>query len=382
MSVRIHLNPVGGIAGDMFVAAVLDCFPEICAGVLRDCEAVLTGTGCEPMLSEGASEGFRALRFGLKGTPLPRPKEALRFDAMVSLIKAAGLSAGSEVCAVGILTVLAEAEASVHQQPLADVHFHEIADLDSLLDVVAAGSIAATLDHANWTISPLPVGGGLIETRHGRLPVPAPATTLILEGFQWHDDGVGGERVTPTGAAILRFLNVAAPVAGNQAVALKSSGIGAGTRTLPGLPNILRVLVFGETSSQSGDLITVISFDIDDMTGEEIGAAAENLRAVSGVKDVSVGDRAGKKNRPLHEFRLLCEPSAADRIAERCFLETTTLGLRIHDENRVVLPRKTVAQRKETIRPDGEETAKADHDALTGDSLHARRRLKSEIESS
>ena len=83
-----------------------------------------------------------------------------------------------------------------------EVHFHEIADWDLLVDVVAAGSIAASLTDANWTISPLPRGAGLIATRHGLLPVPAPATASILIGYEWRDDGVGGERVTPTGAAI------------------------------------------------------------------------------------------------------------------------------------------------------------------------------------
>ena len=125
---------------------------------------------------------------------------------MVGRIRTAALADGSAEQAVAILTLIAGVEAAIHQVPIEDVHFHEIADWDLLLDVVAAGSIAAALPAARWTVSPLPRGGGLVKTQHGLLPVPAPATAALLTGFAWRDDGVGGERVTPTGAAILRHL--------------------------------------------------------------------------------------------------------------------------------------------------------------------------------
>ena len=167
---------------------------------------------------------------------------------MVGRIRTAALADGSAEQAVAILTLIAEVEATIHQVPIEDVHFHEIADWDSLLDVVAAGSIAAALPAARWTVSPLPRGGGLVKTRHGLLPVPAPATAALLTGFAWRDDGVGGERVTPTGAAILRHL-VGPDGSGfgngsSHAGRLVSIGTGAGTRTLPGIPNVLRALVF------------------------------------------------------------------------------------------------------------------------------------------
>ena len=143
-----------------------------------------------------------------------------------------------------LLELLADAEARVHGTTIDAVHFHELADWDSLMDVVAAGSIAAQLDGAHWTASALPLGGGTVHTAHGRLPVPAPATSVLLTGYPWQDDGIAGERVTPTGAAILRHLVPPARCAARrQGGRLICVGSGAGTRTLPGLPNIVRALI-------------------------------------------------------------------------------------------------------------------------------------------
>src|SRR6185437_10213994 len=225
----IHLDAVGGIAGDMFVAAMLDALPALRDRVLADARAALpAGYGVE--LAERRSGALRGLGFGLTGHGYGhhhQHHEDGSFPKMAARIRGAGLGDGTADKAVGILTLLAEVEATIHQVPLEDVHFHEIADWDSLIDVVASGSIAAALDGARWTVSPLPRGGGLVKTQHGMLPVPAPATAALLTGFEWRDDGVGGERVTPTGAAILRYLVKPADAA-SAAGRLAASGTGAG----------------------------------------------------------------------------------------------------------------------------------------------------------
>ena len=407
----IHLDVVGGIAGDMFVAAMLDALPELRQKVLADAVAVLpVGTG-SPRLSDATSGGLRALRFGLSndseafaghdhgraehhhGDHDARDNEVLARDRhhrnagsfrdMAERIRSARLSPGAAVHAVAILTLIAEAEAVIHRVEIDEVHFHEIADWDSLVDVVAAGSIAASLTGANWTVSPLPRGAGLVTTRHGLLPVPAPATASILIGYEWRDDGVGGERVTPTGAAILKHL------VGQQrrhyvSGRMKAIGAGAGTRTLPGIPNVLRALVFEEISATEQDRIAVLSFEIDDMTGEEIAVAADRLRDLAGVLDLSIGCRSGKKGRRMDSFRLLIRPEAAPIVIDRCFLETSTIGLRIREEIRMTLSRQSSTREsdgrpvgvKTVRRPEGEISAKVENDDLVGDSLEARRRLK------
>ncbi|MFC7398373.1 LarC family nickel insertion protein [Chelatococcus sp. GCM10030263] len=395
---------------------MLDALPELQSRVLADCRAVLP-TDVAPHLEAGASGGVRALRFGLDGGageahrgephdqhdhhhhdhdhhhgrhahdhrhhgPGQRDHDHGHgsFRDLRQRIAAAELAPGTAEQAIGILTVLAEAEAHIHGVSVEDVHFHEIADWDSLMDVVAAGSIIATLGDASWSVSELPRGGGLVKTQHGLLPVPAPATAQILKGFAFRDDGISGERVTPTGAAILRHLKAESRRAAGR---LLAEGTGAGTRSLPGMPNILRALVF-EAGEGTSDQVAVLSFDIDDMTGEEIGEAAERLRQLAGVLDLALGQQFGKKGRPLTTFRLLVKPEALDAVSEQCLVETSTIGLRWHMEQRRVLPRTQESvtregrslRRKAVVRPGGAVTRKAESDDLAGQPLAVRRRLQ------
>ena len=383
----IHLDAVGGIAGDMFVAAMVDALPWLKDRVITDVVAALAPGHGAPRFREGRSAGVRALRFGLEAGDAPTTAhdqvEGGSFEVMCTRINRCGLEAEPARHAVAILRILAEAEARIHDVPVSDVHFHEIGDWDSLADVVAAGSIAAALGAATWTVSALPRGSGTVRTQHGLLPVPAPATCEILSGFLWTDDGIGGERVTPTGAAILKHLG-ATPVGIGAPGHLLASGFGAGTRELNGAPNVLRALVFERVDAPTADIVTVISFEVDDMTGEEIGVAAERLRALPGLLDLSIGARSGKKSRPMQAFRLLVEPQAATGIAERCLIETSTIGIRLHEERRIVLRREQATvdggRVKTVTRPDGMQTVKAESDDLAGESLAARRRMRQHLE--
>jgi pyridinium-3,5-bisthiocarboxylic acid mononucleotide nickel chelatase len=397
----IQLDAVGGMAGDMFVAAMLGALPELRDRVLGDAAAVLPPGAGAPLLESGTSGGLRCLRFRLSGaTRTERDHDGghgqTSFRGMVGRIEGAALAGGTAPQTIAILRHLAEAEAAIHDVPLDDVHFHEIGDWDSLMDVVAAGSIAAALPHARWTVSDLPRGGGTVRTQHGLLPVPAPATARLLQGFTWRDDGIGGERVTPTGAAILRHLvmKTTAPPAGR----LRASGTGAGTRELPGQANVLRVTVFDqapeaalEPTAGTEDIL-VLSFDIDDMTGEEIGVAAERLRQLAGVRDLVVLSALGKKGRPVQIFQLLLHSEDQAKVAAACFTETSTIGLRWRQERRVVLAREhgtaklshsTSAVRVKTAARPAGNSRKAESDDLAEiEGLESRRAAKRQAEES
>jgi hypothetical protein len=313
----------------------------------------------------------------------------VHYPDLVRRIEGAKLHEGTAREALAILAQLARTEARLHGVAVEAVHFHEVGDWDSLMDVVAAGSIAAALAPCTWSVSALPRGDGFVRTHHGVLPVPAPATAALLEGFRWRDDGVGGERVTPTGAGILAHLTKGAPFPAGELV-LRTSGNGAGTREIPGMPNILRATVFEAAEGASTEAVFVISFEVDDMTGEEIGVAADRLRATEGVVDVNLGQRWGKKGRPVMDFRLLVKPPHLGAVRDACFRETSTIGLRESLERRTVLARRmgSVAVEEETVRvkrvqrPGGETTVKVESDDLARhEGLAARRNLKAKGES-
>ncbi len=351
---------------------------------MADVAAVLPAGVGHAKLTEYMASGIAARQFNLvlaEGGDVARHGQDTTYRAMRELLEKANLSSGTCTVACAILHRIAEAEARVHAIPIDRVHFHEIADWDALMDVTAAGSICAALEGASCSLSPLPLGGGLVDTAHGKLPVPAPATALILEGYDWHDDGVAGERVTPTGAAILA--HVTGGVHGiRPAGRLSATGYGAGTRTMAGLPNILRVSVFdtGQGAMQH-DSVIQLACDIDDMTGEELGAAVDILRDRAGVVDVILLNGQGKKSRPVVRLELLVRPDHADGVAVQLFDLTSTLGLRRTVVDRLVLPRDSEtgpsgARRKRTRRPAGHETLKVESDDLIGVDILAARRQK------
>ncbi|MEM6849991.1 MAG: nickel insertion protein, partial [Pseudomonadota bacterium] len=313
------------------------------------------------------------------------PTGDTHYRALRQRIADAPLSTATIKHAHAILHALAAAEASVHGVAIENVHFHELADWDSLMDVVAAGSILGRCAGATFSLSPLPLGSGMVKTQHGRMPVPAPATTILLAGQTVFDDGVPGERVTPTGAAIVSVL----PRAPMPLGTVGGQGFGAGTRTLPGIANVLRALVIEPTAQPSftGDSVAEIAFEVDDMTGEEIAEAATRLRDIAGVVDVTVGSRTGKHGRPVSDFRILTTPAAQAQTAAAVFDQTATIGLRTTQTQRIKLPRAdgavpidgTPVPAKTVDRPAGP-TRKAEARAVTGDTLQERRKLRRAVE--
>lgn len=395
---HIHLDPVGGIAGDMFAAALLDAEPGLEAGCLRAAESV-AHVPCRLLRHHDAV--LSGARFAVRADA-PHGHGGHAHAAWADIrarLHEAPLAPDVRHHALGIFEVLAEAEAHVHGIEPEAVTFHEVGAVDSIADIAAAAWLIAAQaqggEPATWSIGPLPLGSGRVRTAHGVLPVPAPATALLLTGFAVIDDGIAGERVTPTGAAILRHLRADAPAPPGPR-RLRHTGIGFGTRTLPGLPNMLRALISQSDAAAAvpaghdrRDLL-VIGFEVDDQTPEDLAAALDHLRALPGVVDVLQSPVTGKKGRMAAHIQVLTTPDTADAAAEACFRETTTLGLRIlHAEGRMLRRRQQATAHdgrtlrvKLAERPDGI-TAKAEHDDVAATPGHAaRQRLRGAAEQS
>jgi hypothetical protein len=373
--VHFHLDPLGGVAGDMFLAALLDAHPEQAEDTFAAMRAAGLPDSWQTRLlghDDGVLSGRRVVIEG-PGDELDAPPGHFR-DIRANL-GAAPLRPAVRERAIAIFTELAVAEAAVHGVPVDEVHFHEIADWDSVADIVGAAWLIEALAPVSWSVAALPVGSGRIKTRHGPLPVPAPAVARLLSGFALQDDGVAGERVTPTGAAILRQLRPT-PRLPSGPWRLRATGSGFGTRRLSGISNVLRVVVYdGESGWRQDERVAVLTFEVDDQSPEELALGLEALRAAEGVLDVVQLPAFGKKGRLVAHLQVLARPERLDAVIEQCFVETTTIGLRWRIEARAVLAREVVEVAtpdgaipvKTVTRPGGLRTAKGEIDQVSGD---------------
>jgi len=378
-TMHIHLDPIGGIAGDMFVAAVLDAWPEWQAELFAALGLCGLPAGWQPRLTARRQHAIAGRHFALV-PPSVRTHDSGAFCDIRARLAASELDGPVKMHAIGIFTLLAEAEAAIHAVPVDEVHFHELADWDSIADIVGAAWLIARTGAHSWSVGPLPLGGGTVMTAHDLLPVPAPATARLLQGFEFIDDGLPGERVTPTGAAIVRYL---APVSrrGIEGRLLRT-GHGLGTSDLADRANLLRLLALDSEIPSvefqaAAEQIAVLSFHIDDQTGEDLAVALDHLRAVPAVLEVTQAAVVGKKGRLVQGVQILCLSGAVPDVSKRCFLETTTIGLRWHLEQRLVLPRMPLERNglriKRVERPDGWTTTKAEIDDVKNLESHVER---------
>ena len=393
MAVHLHLDCVGGISGDMFLAAVLDAHPEA-RPALDAAVARLSGPGGGPdelaIVAEPHADHVFA---GTRVTVRHPPEHAHRtLRQIFERLTAAGLDTPVRQRAEDMFRRLAACEARIHGVSVDQVQMHEVSAWDSIADIVGAAALIEALDVTSCSVSSIPFGAGRVRSAHGPLPVPAPATSMLLDGFRVVDDGQPGERVTPTGAVILRHLEASqAPLTGPYTMGRQ--GFGFGTRQLPGISNVLRALFLTplEAADAKGLLrekIGEVAFEIDDQSGEELAVALEALRAEDGVLDVLQSPAFGKKGRSVVQVRVLCIRDRRDDVAAACLSLTTTLGVRLSECERLILPRRSVTTTVDGVsirvklatRPDGSQSAKAEMDDLAGVAPPQRHRLRREAE--
>jgi len=237
-----------------------------------------------------------------------------------------------------IFRLLAEAEAKVHGIGVNEVHFHEVGAVDSIVDIVGVVYALHLLGVREVHSSSLPFSQGRVKTVHGELPVPAPAAMELLCGVPTYPLDIESELVTPTGAALLKGL--AKSFGAPPPFTPRKVGYGAGKKDLP-FPNVLRVVI-GEMPGEVAlerERLTVVETNLDDMTGELVGFVMERLFE-AGVRDVWVTPAQMKKNRPAVVLSVLCDPETLPAALQILLRETTTLGVRVQEVERLCLPRE------------------------------------------
>ena len=236
--------------------------------------------------------------------------------------------------AKAVYALIAEAESKVHGRPVTEIHFHEVGTMDAVADVVGVCLLMEQLAPEQVIAAPVHTGSGHVHCAHGILPVPAPATALILEGIPSYSAGVKGELCTPTGAALLKHF--VSRFGDRPVMSVSAVGYGMGKKDFD-RANCLRAFL-GESEGER-EQITKLECNLDDMTGEDIGFATEQLLA-AGARDVFTQPVYMKKNRPGILLSVICLPEEADRLAEVMMKHTTTLGIRKQDMSRYALRRR------------------------------------------
>jgi pyridinium-3,5-bisthiocarboxylic acid mononucleotide nickel chelatase len=338
----LYLDCHAGISGDMTVAALLDL-----------------GVPLEHLQAELMKLSLPLRSYELSCQHTERHHlAALKFDVTVNdhhthrhyagiddLISASSLSDTVKKRSRLIFRRLAEAEALVHGVAIEEVHFHEVGAIDSIIDIVGTAICLEHLGVETVYAAALPLGGGFVETSHGRLPVPAPATAELLKGLAVHGECGPGERVTPTGAAIVAAL--ASGFGKPPTMVLEKTGRGAGGKDFADCPNILRAFLgHSGADDKNNDDVIVAETNIDDSTPELLGYAMERLFE-GGALDVYFTPIQMKKGRPGVMVSFLCRPEQLDQLSQLLLAETSAIGLRYYRAGRIVLQRRIALQQTE-----------------------------------
>ncbi len=328
------IEPIGGIAGDMFLAAALDL------GVDRG--------ALDAALHTLAVGGFRLevtrrSVFGIQGTHVDVVVEgeephARALAEILAVIDRSGLPPRAKAVARALFERIGRAEAKVHGIALEDVHFHEVGAVDSIVDLCGAAVVLDLLGWPRVVAAPPELGRGIVRTAHGPMPVPPPAVLELLAGKPVRPGGPPGEAVTPTGAALLAELAEVGPL---PTFTPGRIGYGVGTASWPDRPNVLR-MTLGEgplsPSRSPADPLWVLEANLDDCPGQLVARAIE-AALEAGALDAWAAPLTMKKGRPGLLLGALCDEARREAVTLALFAETTTLGVRRHRVERDALER-------------------------------------------
>jgi len=359
-----YFDLISGISGDMTVGALLHLGLPL-EKLERELKK-LRGLNYRLEVSKKVVNGIQATRFRV------RTKEGgagRSWKKIRELIKQSSLGSDVKERGIDIFSRLAEAEGTIHGVSPERVHFHEVGAVDSIVDIMAAAIGTHYFKIDSFIFSSVPLGRGVTPSRHGPLPVPAPATLELLKGVSVQWVNLDGETITPTGAAILSALG--SQVEDAPRMTIEKIGYGAGEREFPDRPNLLRILLGARGPVWGHDEMVVLETNIDDMNPEIYDYVLDRLFA-AGARDVSLSPIQMKKNRPGTLLRIICEASTRDKLAEIVFRETSTIGIRYYPVNRMILKRVPLRLKtrfgpvrvKVIEEPGGEQRAVPEYDDL------------------
>ncbi len=328
-----YFDCFSGISGDMTLGALVDAGADI--NLLRAELQKLSVPGYEITSEKVTRSGIAATKVRVNIHHITH--EHRHLSDILGIISSSALSAPVKQKSELIFTRLAEAEAKVHGTAVADIHFHEVGAVDSIVDIVGSVIGLELLGISQIIISAVNVGSGTVKTAHGILPIPAPATAEMLRGIPFYESSTKFELATPTGAAIISTLGT--PVGRMPTMNIERIAYGAGDQDFPGTPNVLRLMIGEPAASWEEDLTVVIETNIDDMNPQIFDYVAEKLMR-QGAQDVYFTPITMKKGRPAVLLTVLTDKEKVDGMLTILFRETTSIGVRLQDVHRKKLLRE------------------------------------------
>ncbi len=349
-----YLDCFSGVSGDMFIGALLDAGLPLRA--LEQAIQTLPLTGYSLHTKREARNNLSGTRFIVSVETEKHPHR--RLNDIKKIIQHGNLSENVKEKSARIFESIADEEAKIHDLSPHDLHFHEIGAVDSIVDIVGTVFGIEFLGIDSLFVSPLPLGSGFVNTEHGRIPVPAPATVALLKGVPVYHSGLQYELVTPTGAALVREL--ATSFGTMPPMIINTIGYGVGSRELSDRPNILRIIIGKTQADKNIDTVVLLETNLDDTNPEWLGFMMDRLFE-AGALDVVFYPIQMKKNRPGIHIEVMANPSQMDSLMEIIFQESTTLGIRFNYSQRTILKRSETQidspwgkmHVKKVIRPDG-----------------------------
>lgn len=327
----LYLDPFSGASGDMFLGLLVDL------GV--DPEQIEAQLRCLPL--DGWSLSWqREKRRGIEGcralVAVNEEHHHRSWRDIDNLLIESSLAAPVRELARRIFQRLAQAEGKVHGVPAAEVHFHEVGALDSLVDIVGVAAGLVALNVERIVCGALPFATGMVLSAHGRYPLPAPATLELLRGWPHRPDASESELLTPTGAAIIAEVASFGPF---PAMTLEQVGYGVGSRDPGDRPNLLRGCLGRLATTAGRDKVAVLETHLDDSTPELLGYLSERLLA-AGALDVGYSPLQMKKNRPGTRLTVVAPPAEQEQLARLILRESSAIGVRFFESERLKLRRE------------------------------------------
>ncbi len=346
----LYIDAQSGISGDMMIGALLDLGGSIDQLQAKLGSLALHGYGLATRKVLRA--GILSTKFDVEGTVEPNARalheahenhnhahHQRSFREIREMIESSSLSDWVKGKSIAVFARLAETEGAIHDQPPEEVHFHEVGAADSIIDIVGCMILFENLLPVRVLCSPINLGQGTLECKHGIYPVPGPAVERLLHGVPTFSNSVTGELTTPTGAALLAVL--VDSFGPRPEMTTRAAGYGAGARDIPGCANVLRLTLADPVRLETRpgmEEVAVVEATIDDMSPQIWGYFQERALA-AGALDVYATPVQMKKNRPAIQLTLICEPAILEDMIGVIFTETTTIGVRYMLARRKTLDR-------------------------------------------